>query len=345
MNTTRLLSVVVPAYNTEKYIGRCLESLCNQTLDSAQYEVIVVNDGSQDKLEHIVHKYQNKYPQIKYIVQYNKRSGGARNTGIQASCGKYIIFVDSDDYVQHKNTLEILTHNADLHSVDVLWGNAYFTASHDSDYGCTCYTKPVNISIYSGKDAMHEQTFSYAVWQFVINREFINQTKLLFREGVYYEDSDFTAKLLYYAKRVGIIDFPYYVYCYNEASSTNTPSLEVFVDNCKSSLVLNTFVKEYVTELDVQIVLRDKIKKALLSYLKISRKYRVKDSLTALSVIRSQNVMCLSSYSCSKYELLQLAAMKYCPFFTFHSVRMASLLLRFIRSTIDRIKRPSADGN
>lgn len=345
MSNTILLSVVVPAYNTDKYIGRCLQSLCLQTLDPAFYEVIVVNDGSQDELCKIVIELQKTYSQIKYIVQDNKKTGGARNTGIRASCGKYIIFVDSDDYVQYKNTLEILMHTAVSHDVDVLWGNAYFTAQQNSDNSCTYYRKPVNVSICSGKDAIHEQTFSYAVWQFVINREFINRTNLFFREGVYYEDSDFTVKLFYYAGCVGIIDFQYYVYCYNESSYTNTPRLKVFTDNCKSLIVVNKFVREYVTELDIQTVLRDKIKKSLLSYLKISKNYKVYDSLSALSVIINDDVMNLSNYSCSKVELVLLSAMKYSPFFTFHFVRTVSLVVRFIRRNIDRIKRFSVIDN
>ena len=198
MDNNKLLSIIVPAFNTEKYIGRCLKSLCLQTLDSALYEVVVVNDGSQDKLEKIVLDMQSKYPQIEYIVQDNKNLGGARNTGIRAARGKYIIFVDSDDYIRHKNAGEILIRIAELHNAELLWSEKYIASDHEDYFNLETYTKEVDLQICSGKDIIKNYNFPYAAWQFVISKEYLNKYRLFFREGVYFEDSDFTAKLFYY---------------------------------------------------------------------------------------------------------------------------------------------------
>lgn len=340
-----LLSVIVPAFNTEKYIGRCLKSLCLQTLDPTLYEVIVVNDGSQDKLENVVLDLQRKYPQIKYIVQDNKGLGGARNTGIRAARGKYIIFVDSDDYIRHKNAVEILTRIAEFHNAELLWSEKYIASDNKDHFELETYKKKVNLQICSGKEIIKDYNFPYAAWQFVISKEYLNKYQLFFREGVYYEDSDFTAKLFYYAGRVVVTDFQYYVYCNNESSITGSLSLKAFTDNCKSLIALKSFIDKYVVEPELQIRLREKIKKALLSYLKISRNYAVGDSLKALSVIRDHDVMRLSDYSCSKHELLQLAAMKYTPFLAFYAVQKAFKIARFVKYNTKRLKRVFVNEN
>ena len=92
------ISVIVPVYNTEKYIKKCLDSLINQTMKNI--EIIVVNDGSNDHSEEIIKDYENKYPEM--VKYYKKENGGlssARNYGLEKAKGEYIAFVDSDDYI------------------------------------------------------------------------------------------------------------------------------------------------------------------------------------------------------------------------------------------------------
>ena len=99
--TTPKVSIIVPVYNVEKYLEKCLDSLVNQTLDS--YEIIVVNDGSPDNSQEIIDKYVEKYPGI--VFAYKKKNGGlgdARNFGIDKARGEYVGFVDSDDWVDKK---------------------------------------------------------------------------------------------------------------------------------------------------------------------------------------------------------------------------------------------------
>ena len=95
------ISVIVPVYNTERYLSKCLDSILNQTYDDI--EVIVVNDGSTDNSELIIKEYVNKFPnKLKY---YKKENGGlsdARNYGVEKAIGDYLCFVDSDDYIDTK---------------------------------------------------------------------------------------------------------------------------------------------------------------------------------------------------------------------------------------------------
>ena len=93
------LSIIVPVYNVEKYLERCINSLINQDLCRNEYEIIIVNDGSTDYSGDIAKAIQSKVENIHLYEQVNGGLSAARNTGLKYACGKYVIFVDSDDYL------------------------------------------------------------------------------------------------------------------------------------------------------------------------------------------------------------------------------------------------------
>ena len=94
-----LISIVIPAYNAEKYLGECLESILVQTYKNI--EIIIVNDGSTDDTAKIIKLYKEKDPRIRSFTCKNNGVSSARNRGIKESCGEYIFFVDSDDFLDH----------------------------------------------------------------------------------------------------------------------------------------------------------------------------------------------------------------------------------------------------
>ena len=99
MNDIKLLSVVVPCYNVEGYLSRCLSSLVHQDIDGSAYEVIAVDDGSTDSTGEICDRYAKEYPQVKVVHQANRGVGAARNAGLDLARGKYLLFVDADDFM------------------------------------------------------------------------------------------------------------------------------------------------------------------------------------------------------------------------------------------------------
>ena len=111
------ISVVIPIFNTAPYLKECLDSVLNQTF--TDFEVICVNDGSNDSSLEILKKYQQKDNRIKIINQENKGAGAARNVGIDHSRGEYILFLDSDDYLD-KDTLNDCYEIAHSKSLDIL---------------------------------------------------------------------------------------------------------------------------------------------------------------------------------------------------------------------------------
>ena len=116
------VSIIVPVYNTEKYIGKCLESLIAQTLK--EIEIICVNDGSTDNSLKILNYYQNKDLRIKIVNQKNSGPGKSRNTGIKIAKGDFIGFVDGDDWVD-KNYFEKLYNAAIKYNCEISAGDFY----------------------------------------------------------------------------------------------------------------------------------------------------------------------------------------------------------------------------
>ena len=112
-----MVSVIIPVYNVEKYIDKCLESVVNQTYKNL--EIIVINDGSTDESEEVIKKYLNKHSNIKYIYQENKGVSSARNAALTYANGKYVMFIDSDDYID-KYTIEKMYFNAEKYDSDMV---------------------------------------------------------------------------------------------------------------------------------------------------------------------------------------------------------------------------------
>lgn len=194
------VSVIVPVYNTEKYLKKCLDSLVNQTF--TDIEVIIVNDGSIDNSEKIIKEYEKKYS---FIKSYKKKNGGlssARNYGIDKATGKYIMFIDSDDYINN-NMIELM----------------YEKIIHDNSDIVVCefnyiYDTKV-VRSYSNLDYTSDLLKKYLLTPpmaciRLIKKDLLN--KNLFKEGIYYEDLEFTPKLVLNTSKISFVNEALYNY-------------------------------------------------------------------------------------------------------------------------------------
>src|SRR5690606_27089299 len=120
MNPSLLLSIVIPVYNVSEYVEKCIRSCYNQAVNQSCYEIIVINDGSKDDSLAICERLQEEFTDLKIITQNNKGLSGARNTGIANAHGKYIWFVDSDDWIEDNCLIEIFE-LIKSYDVDVFW--------------------------------------------------------------------------------------------------------------------------------------------------------------------------------------------------------------------------------
>ena len=214
------LSIIVPIYNIAPYLRKCVDSLLTQ--DISDYEIILIDDGSTDECPQICDEYAKQYSHIKVIHQENAGLSAARNTGIKVAQGDYILFVDSDDYLQ-PNTLGVLLEQMERDNLDVLrfrYQNVKESGEvfvpHEgmkSDYND--YSSDPTDGLNFLNERMWVQCYA---WQFLVKTEIVRQE--LFTPGIYFEDTDWTPRMLLRAKRVASTDLVVYNYLWREGSIT-----------------------------------------------------------------------------------------------------------------------------
>lgn len=204
------VSIIIPVYNVSKYLSRCLNSVlfADDTI-----EVIVVNDGSTDNSLDIINSFQNQYPKLKVVSQINRGLSAARNAGMRIATGKYLWFVDGDDYISAEEFYPILAKIRSGIDRDVF----VFGRKEDFLSWSICAPKQLQyVECLSGpdyfKNSMSNSTFRTNAWDKLFRREFLIQHNLYFVEGLLYEDMYFCLQVFSYAKLVMIL--PYYPYNY-----------------------------------------------------------------------------------------------------------------------------------
>lgn len=222
INTLRL-SIILPCYNVEKYIAECLVSLFSQDIPICDFEVICVNDCSIDGTRSKILEFKGKYTNIILVDhEYNKKQGEARNSGLRISKGKYIWFVDPDDYIE-KNVFGLLLNEVELNNLDVLNFEFYRvsvdnTISKNNIAGST--------GVIKGKDFIHSLSDNWqingSVSRKLYKRELLISNKLSFSPVGYLEDQSFSLSSVYYANRFKHIETYCYYYRFNPDSTLNT---------------------------------------------------------------------------------------------------------------------------
>ncbi len=215
---TPKISVIVPCYNIEKYVGECIESLMNQTLK--EIEIICVNDGSVDRTKEILLEYGKKDARITIIDQENGGLSVGRNVGVKNANGEYICFVDSDDFLE-LYALEELYEKASKEQLDLLFydGDSVFETENikerRSNYIDYYVRQHDYRGVYKGLDLLcefrkHNEYRQSACMQ-LIRRAFFLEQELWFHPGIYHEDNAFTFKGLLHAERAAHVNRVYYL--------------------------------------------------------------------------------------------------------------------------------------
>lgn len=210
------VSVIVPVYNTEKYLRRCLDSLVNQTLQ--ELEIVLVNDGSTDNSPDILKEYEEKYPEK--IVVIHKENGGqatARNLGIRKCSGTYVGFVDSDDYVDTA-MFETMFRTAQENDCDMV--ECHYHYVQESEKGDRELATRGNIRQYKDRKDMFINPMT-CPWNKLFKRELLLQEGLEFPEGLIYEDTAFCIKVIPYIKKERFVDKPFVYYILRGTSTMN----------------------------------------------------------------------------------------------------------------------------
>ena len=199
------ISIIVPIYNAEKYLNKCLDSLTKQT--KKELEFILVNDGSTDKTEEIIKEYQDK--RIKYFKNKNQGIGKTRNFGISKSSGKYLMFIDSDDYLE-KDACEILYKKISKEGADLAICDFYKVYENGK-------TEEIHLPKFSSttlkKTPSLINDINLSPWNKIYKRELITKNNLKFIENLKYEDAPFVINAMDKAKKIVKVDecLNYYV--------------------------------------------------------------------------------------------------------------------------------------
>ena len=238
------VSIIVPVYNVEKYLVRCLDSLVNQTLDDI--EIIVVNDGSTDNSGELLKIYEDKYPdKIKVFKKENGGLSDARNYGIPHATGEYIAFLDSDDYVEldtyEKMYKMAVEENSDMVECDFIWE---YPGKSKIDTGI----------IYNGKKEMIVNARVVA-WNKLIKRSIIKQAKVEYPKGLRYEDVEFFYKMVPYYNKVSFLKYPCIHYIQRDNSISNnqnekTGEIFTVLDDVIKYYKEKELYEEYKSELE-----------------------------------------------------------------------------------------------
>ncbi|UJH67011.1 glycosyltransferase [Allomuricauda sp. SCSIO 65647] len=220
------LSIILPTYNMEKYLPRCLNSLLEQDIPKRDYEIIIVNDESKDNTLQIAKEYQRKYDNIVICDKENGGAGAARNSGLKMAKGKYIHFVDPDDYIA-RNVYGTLLHFAEEKELDI--AAFIFTKTKRTDWFETnTNIEELNIDgapVITGTEYIANNNYRNTVWWYLIDRKFIENTGLSFIEGRWMEDSILTPQLFMKAQRMARLPLDVYRYMItpNSAMTSKEP--------------------------------------------------------------------------------------------------------------------------
>lgn len=217
------VSVIIPVYNVEKYIKDCIQSVISQTLKNI--EIIIVNDGSTDDSIDKIKKLVKENDNISVI---NKKNGGlssARNEGLKHAQGEYVIFIDSDDYIE-RDFLEKLYIEAKNYDLDIACGGYKKYFANGGIEKKTRNDELMDLGVVKGVDfllvQLENNDYRMEVWDDLYRREFLINNNLLFTEDLLHEDEDFTPRALLVANRVKLVKTYGYLYRQRENSIMST---------------------------------------------------------------------------------------------------------------------------
>ena len=248
-------SIIIPVYNVEKYLRECLESVLNQSF-RGDYEVICVNDGSTDGSLDILQDYKEKYAFIQIIDQNNKGLSVARNVGIKAAKGEYLLFLDSDDWIE-SNALHVLGDAITDEDMICFNGRRYFEDGTTEMPDSGIEEDKLTGWEYYNKYALVSRKFNFVCVVLRLYRnEFLTKNNLFFDEGLYHEDNLFTPLACYYAKKVRIIPDSLYIYRIRTGSITQTKNRKHIFDTVSVANKLSAFFIP-LTGIDKRTVYRE----------------------------------------------------------------------------------------
>lgn len=241
------IDIIIPAYNVNEYIEECIDSVLN----ISNVNILLINDGSQEDMEWV----KEKYKEHSNFYYYEKENGGlssARNFGLEKSTSEYVMFLDSDDYLEKEEFIKIINRIKNSKKLCYLYSFKYY-------YEKEGIFQNENLEFENMNNILNEifskKNFLMVAWRYIIKREFLLERKLFFKEGIYHEDEEWTPRLLC---ELDIIEYlPHHVYIYRKRE--NSIMTNYNYKHIESIIEIIKILSSYYKEVD------NKIKKLFLS--------------------------------------------------------------------------------
>lgn len=292
------ISIIIPIYNTEKYLKECLDSIYNLKME--KIEIILINDGSVDRSLEIIKKYKEKEKiETKIINQKNQGLSASRNTGIKNAKGKYLLFIDSDDFVNTEK-LEIFLKEGIKEKADILMGNSLSYYNKNDIIKDYYSEKLLGIGCESGyfyiENRVKEKCWYMGVCRNLYKKEFLLKNNLFFKEKLLYEDNLFSLITFSKAKKVKYSkEYFYYYRQVREGSITNKKTLkhdlhllyiineliDYFSDKKENYYINRLIISMYISVLRSSNKKNNKIQKKIIRL----KKTYIKEKLRKLYII------------------------------------------------------------
>jgi len=246
-----LLSYIVPVYNTEAYVIHCLDTIINQGIDADDYEVIVVDDGSPDNSRTIIEGFCRSHPQVRLISQANGGLSAARNTGIAHARGRFLHFVDSDDYLE-QGMMDSLLQRALNQNLEILFFDYKGVDMQGNDISTNRGVGFPTTSPMTGYDFLTSHPMIPYAWRFLISRDYLDKTGYRFDTSILIcEDGPFMARILPNASKVAYEDVIVYCYVNRGDSFMHNPNPEHLRRRLLSQVDAAASIHEAITQFEL----------------------------------------------------------------------------------------------
>ena len=288
------LSIVITLYQSESYLPKCMESVLNQDISKSDYEIILVNDGSPDNSLALAREYAERYDNVVVLSHPNKGLAGARNTGLEAAHGKYLCFIDPDDYIE-TNSLSSLLEKMECDNLDMLRFNyqmvdeEYTNIKRPKDARLINYTP----KLMTGKEFLSKRLgYGCFVWAYIYRTDIIKKNQISFTQGIYFDDTDWLPRVLCYVNRIDSLDYKRYLYVQREGSLVKTNDLKSTRNKINGQINIISILsqrKKFSSDKQVSIWYERMISKLTISVLQTVAQYFYEDRHTFVKELKDSN--------------------------------------------------------
>ncbi len=245
------ISIIVPVYNVEKYLRECIESILSQKLEPM--EIILVDDGSTDSSGAICDEYASSHSHIKVVHQKNGGLSAARNTGLSLSCGEYILFIDSDDYIGN-DACSLLYGCAKTYGCEIVAADVAKVI--DDRRGIELKRSLPPESVLTGEQfllkSLKAKTYAAPVSFALYKRDLIIDNHLYFKDGIFHEDELWTPQIYLKARSVVYLPIDFYFYRYRSGSISKS-SYTNYKKRCNDILRSTEYLSDIFSETDGEL--------------------------------------------------------------------------------------------